>query len=140
MSKLTASEYAEKWGRNLKQSTSDIRAGVERVTEAPGIKAAREGDKMLAGITRSIQDGTWQRAVAGVSLQDWQTATVQKGIGRIAAGVDGAMTKQVSMAEKLLAAVDSVKAQVDQMPSTTLEDRIQRMVSFARGMSEKRIK
>ena len=140
MAKVTAQQYADKWGRRLKGATTDIRNGVERVTEAPGAKAARQSDKMLAGIQAAIADGRWQRAVAGVSLDEWKTATLDKGIGRIAAGVDSAMSKQIVMAEKLLAAVDSVTSTVDNMPDTTLEDRINRMVAFARGMSEKRIK
>lgn len=140
MARVNAQEYADKWGRRLSASTQDIRRGVERVSEAPGASAARNADRMLAGIQVAIQDGRWQRAVAGVSLQDWKEATISKGIGRIASGVEGAMSKQRDMAERLLAAVDTVKSRVDQMPSTTLEDRINRMVTFARGMSEQRIK
>ena len=138
--KVNASEYAEKWGRNLKAATTDIRRGVERVSEAPGIQAARKADKMLAGITAAIQDGTWQNAVAAVSLEDWKRATIDKGINRIPLGVDGAMQKQTQMAEKLLAAVETVKNRVDQMPDTTLEDRINKSVAFQRGMSEMKIK
>jgi hypothetical protein len=140
MAKLNASQYVEKWGRNLKGAGTDIRNGVERVTVAPGQQAAQQADKMLAGIQRAIADGVWQRAVASVSLEDWKNATITKGIGRIAAGVDGAEQKQLQMAERLLAAVDTVKAQVDTMPDATLEDRIQRMVAFSRGMAEKRLK
>lgn len=140
MAKVTAQQYADKWGRRLKSATTDIRNGVERVTEAPGVKAARQSDKMLAGIQQAISDGRWQRAVANVTLEDWKSATLEKGIGRIAAGVDSALPKQIQMAEKLLAAVDSVNGQVQNMPDTTLDDRINRMVAFSRGMSEKRIK
>jgi len=140
MSKVTAQQYADKWGRNLKNSTQDIRAGVERVTTAPGMQAAKKSDKYLAGIQRAVANGTWQKNVAAVSLQDWQAKTINKGIGRISAGVDSAQTAQIAMAEKLLAAVDSVKAKVDSMPDTSLDDRLNRMVAFARGMSEKKIK
>lgn len=138
--KVNAAEYAEKWGRNLKAATTDIRRGVDRVSEAPGIAAARKADKMLAGITEAINNGTWQNAVAAVSLEDWKRATIEKGINRIPLGVDGAMTKQVQMAERLLSAVESVKNRVDTMPDTTLEDRINKSVAFQRGMSEMKIK
>ena len=94
---------------------------------------------MLAGITEAINSGKWSRAVAGVSLEDWKNATIEKGIGRISAGVDNAMNKQVQMAEQLLAAVDSVVSSIDSMPDTTLEDRIARSAAFQRGMAEKRI-
>lgn len=140
MAKVTAQQYADKWGRRLKGATTDIRQGVERVSTAPGQKAASQADKMLAGIQAAISDGKWQRAVGAVTLEEWKDATLQKGIGRISSGVDSSLQSQVQMAEKLLAAVDSVKSQVDNMPDTTLDDRINRMVAFSRGMSEKKIK
>lgn len=140
MARVNAQQYAEKWARRLKGSTTDIRTGVENVSVAPGKKAAENAEKMLEGVRRAIENGTWQRSVESVSLDDWKRATIDKGINRIAAGVDSAQTKQVDMAEKLLAAVDRVKSSVDNMPDATLEDRLQRMVAFARGMSEQRIK
>lgn len=140
MAKVTAQQYAEKWSRNLKGASQDIRNGVNRVTEAPGVKAARKQDKMLAGITEAIQTGKWAHAVASVSLEEWKTATLDKGIGRIAAGVDAALPKQQQMAEQLLAAVDSVVGSIENMPDTTLEDRINRSVAFQRGMAEKTIR
>jgi len=135
MAKLTASEYAEKWGRRLKNSTQDVRDGIQRVTVAPGIKAAESQDRMLNAITESITSGKWARNTAAVSLQEWQKAALDKGVNRIAAGVDNAMQKQVAMADKLLADVDAVVAEVDRMPNSTLDDRLARMVAYARGMN-----
>lgn len=135
MAKLTPQEYAEKWGRRMKGSTEDIRRGVEKVSEAPGQAAARQADVMLQNLTRSIQDGTWARQVGRVSLQEWKEKTLSKGVNRIAAGVDAAMPRQVAMAQDLLAAVDSVAEEVRRMPKGTLEDGINRMTAFARGMA-----
>ena len=140
MAKVTAAQYVEKWGRRLQGATTDIRNGVGRVTEAPGIKAARKADKMLAGITEAITSGKWANAVANVTLEEWKNATIDKGIGRISAGVEAALPKQLQMAEKLLAAVDSVNASIDVMPDNTLEERIQRSVQFQRKMAEMKIK
>ncbi len=135
MAKVTPQEYAEKWARRMKGSTEDVRRGIEKVTEAPGQAAARSADAMLAGVTRSVQDGTWARQVARVSLQEWKEKALSKGINRIAAGVDAAQSRQVQMAQDLLAAVDSVADEVRRMPKGTLEDGINRMTAFARGMS-----
>lgn len=137
MAKVTAQEYAEKWARRMKGATEDVRRGVEKVTEAPGTAAARQADAMLAGVQRAVQDGTWARQVARVTLQEWKDKTLNKGINRIAAGVDAAQTRQVAMAQDLLAAVDSVAAEVRNMPKGTLEDGINRMTAFARGMSQR---
>jgi len=75
-----------------------------------------------------------------VSLQDWKTAALQKGAGRIAAGVDGASKKQVAMAEKLLANVDRAVAAANQTPRGSIEDNINRMVTFARTMHDNPVK
>jgi len=42
MARVNASEYAEKWGRRTKVATEDYRKGVERVSQAPGEKAAAQ--------------------------------------------------------------------------------------------------
>src|SRR3990167_11290530 len=97
MARVNATQYAEKWAGRLKGSTEDIRRGVQRVTEAPGQAAARSKDLMRTKINQSIDDGTWETQVAAVSLPDWQKSVVDKGLNRIATGVDAAKPKQVAM-------------------------------------------
>ena len=140
MARVTAEEYAEKWGRRLKGATEDIRRGVDRVAEAPGIAAARQADLMLQKLTESITSGKWANQVAGVSLEEWKTAIKDKGIARIAAGVDAATPKQREMAQRLLAAVDESVAIVNRTPRGSLEDNIQRMTTFAREMNQRKLK
>ena len=140
MARVNAQQYAEKWARRMKGATEDMRIGVEQVSVAPGVQAAKKADKMLAGIQRAISDGTWQRAVSAVSLEDWKDAYLTKGIQRVAAGVDGAMNKQVQMATKLLAAVDAAVAKVNQMPDATLDDRINKSAEYMRTMANAKIK
>lgn len=140
MAKLTAEEYAEKWSRRLKGSTEDIRRGVDKVTVAPGVAAAKAADKMLAKLTEAVNSGMWANQVAGVSLDDWKTAFNLKGIGRIAAGVDAASAKQVVMAQKLLKAVDESAAIANALPKVTLEDSINRMTTFVREMNKRKLR
>ena len=136
MAKLTAKEFQEKHNRRLKAATEDMRMGVERVTEAPTAKAAKKVDKMRANMLKAIDDGKWAAGLNRVTLEDWKSKMINKGIGRVAAGIDEAEGKVVQFAEKLLPHIDSGKAQVDKMPDVTLEDSIQRMVTFTRHMSK----
>lgn len=140
MAKVTAQQYAERWAQGLKQNTNRVREGIARVTEAPGAKAARQKDKMLSKLTASVQDGTWGSRVASVSLEDWKRAATDKGVNRIAQGVDEAQPRQVVMAERLLAAVDATKAEVDRLPSNTLEDSIARSTAWIRGMAARKLR
>lgn len=136
MGKLTPKEAQEKHARRLKASIGDIEAGVGRVTEAPGKKAAAKADKMLAGITESVRDGTWARRVGAVSLEDWKRAMTEKGIGRIAAGIDGAAAKTEDFFAQLFAYQDGLKGKLNAMPDLTLEDSISRMTTWVRDMAK----
>ncbi len=140
MARVTAQEYTEKWGRRLKQSTEDIRRGINRVTEAPGEAAARQVATMKANLNRAIDDGTWAAQVRAVPLQAWKDAAGKKGVDRIAAGVDGALPSQQQMAEKLLANVDAAVAEANRTPRGSLEDNITRMTTFVRGMASRSLR
>ena len=136
MAKVSPQEYAEKWGRRLKGSAEDIRRGINRVSEAPGVAAARQADLMLSKLTESVSSGRWAAKVAGVPLDEWKKKALDKGVGRIASGVDAAASTQVAMATELLANVDAAVAVVNQTPRGTLEDNITRMTTFVREMAK----
>lgn len=136
MARLTPTQAREKHARNLKAAVPDITIGVDRVTEAPGKKAAAQQEKMLANLTESVRDGTWARRVSAVTLEQWKTDMKTKGIGRIAAGIDGAADKVEAFFEQLFPYQDALAAKLDGMADLTLEDSINRMVTFVRGMAE----
>lgn len=140
MARVSAQEYAEKWGRRLKGSTEDIRRGIARVSQAPGERAARAQDLMKTKLNASIDDGTWAAQVSAVSLQDWQQAASKKGVDRIAQGVDAAAPGQAQMAERLLAAVDNAAAKANALPKGTLEDSISRASTFIRTMAASKLR
>ena len=134
MAKLTPEQYAEKQARNLKNSLPDIRAGIERVSTAPGVAAAAAQTRMKDNLNRSIDDGRWAAKVRGVTLEEWKNAALNNGVDRIAAGIDQAHDKQVQMAGRLLAAVDSSAAKSNAMPRGTIQDSIARMTTFVEDM------
>lgn len=134
--KLTPEEAAVKQATRLKNSTEDIRRGIDRVTEAPGVKAAAKQDKMLANLTQAVQNGKWARNVAAVSLEEWKRKTRDIGVNRIAAGIDGAKEKQVQFYTQLFAYQETVQREIQKMPDITLEDNLNRMVENARRMAQ----
>jgi len=134
--KVTPAEFREKHARNLKASLTDMRAGVEKVTTAPGGQAAAKQDKMLANLTAKIQDGTWARRLKGVTLEEWRSKMIDKGLPRVAGGIDAAAAKVEDFATQLLPAVDAAATKAKAMPDLTLEDSINRMTSFVRDMSK----
>jgi len=133
---ITPAEFREKHARRLKGSVEDIRRGVNAVTESPMEKAAAAQDKMLMRLTERINDGTWAARLKSVSLGDWKKAMLDKGVGRIAAGIDGASAKVEKFAGELLSYESSLQSRVEGMPDVTLEDSISRMTTWVRGMAE----
>jgi len=136
MARLTPAEYREKHARRLKGATEDMRLGVEKVTESPTAKAATKKDKMKANLNRAIDSGKWERGLKRVTLEEGKTQMIEKGVGRVAAGIDGAAAKVEAFAGELLPFQDGLKGQIVKMPDITLEDNINRMTTFIRGMAK----
>lgn len=136
MARVNADQYVEKHARRTKAATEDMRIGVEGVTEAPTAKAAAKKDKMRQNIINSIDSGKWERGLRRVTNEEWKRKMIDKGIPRVAAGIDGAADKIRSFAAELLPFQDTLQASVKRMPDVTLDDSINRMVSWTRGMSK----
>jgi len=135
MAKLTAAEFQAKHARRLKAAVEDVRTGIDRVTENPCDKAAAKQDKMLANLTNAVSSGKWAAGLKRVSLEEWKRKARDIGVNRIAAGIDGASDKVIAFAEQLLPHIDREQAKIKAMPDVTLDDNINRMTSFIRGMA-----
>lgn len=138
MAKLTPQEYQEKQARNLKNSLPDIRRGIERVSVAPGKAAGAAQDRMRTKTLEAIDSGRWKAKVESVTLEQWKDKALNKGVDRIASGIDAAAEKQVAMADRLLNAVDRAAAKANAMPKGSLQDSIGRMTSFVTDMAKEK--
>lgn len=131
--KVSNSEARQYWQTGMANAGPKISAGIDRVTTAPGQKAAAKKDKYVAGVTAS-QD-LWARRVAAVDLGTWQTRA-KAGVSRIAEGAQQKGDKYESAVGPVFAHMDSVLSRVDSMPDNTLEQRIQKSAEFQRGMAQ----
>jgi hypothetical protein len=136
MARVTSEQAADKLIRRLSVATEDIRTGVEQVTVAPTQKAAAKIDKMRANLLAAFDNGKVKRGLERVTLEQWKSQMLNKGIPRVAAGVQEARPKLVEFYNKLLPFQDRVKAEITKMPDVTLEDNINRMTTFVRGMAK----
>lgn len=134
--RVTAAEYQEKHARRLKAALEDMRTGVQRVTEAPGVKAAAAQDKMRANLMSAIDSGKWGRRVASVPLAEWQDKMINKGIPRVSMGIDAAADKVRDFAQQLIDHENNLLTEIDRLPSITLEDSIVRATTWIRRMAE----
>ena len=121
MTRVSPTDGAEKWARNTSAATQDVVKGVQRVTEAPGAKAARASGKWLSKVTQSEQK--FKDNVGAVPLAEWQKATAD-GASRIASGVQAKKGKMEAFATAFYAHLDRGQQAIGSMPTTTVEEGI----------------
>lgn len=136
MVKVNTEQFVKKWGDRLSGATEQIRDGVNKVSVAPGVLAAKKQDKMKANIVKAIDSGKWGKNVAAIPLEEWKTAIIEKGLSRLPSGVEGAKGKMSAFASKLLPYLSNIQASIKQMPDLTLQDNINRMVKQVTEMSK----
>lgn len=117
-----------KWVTNLSNATTQITAGVNAVTVAPGQAAAAKVNTWLAKVQASANK--WATNVSAVTLQQWQQSMVQVGIPRISTGAQAKQGKYLAFAQKFYPYLATGVAQVKAMPNVTLQDGINRAVAM----------
>jgi len=132
----TAQQSAAKWASRLKGAQQEIRQGVESTSINPMERAADASDKWINRLQEAHASGKFARRLRGVPIEKWRRNTIDKGIPRIAAGVDAAADDMEDFFSELLSFEEGLKRTVDAMPDTTLEDSIARATAWIRGMSE----
>jgi len=127
---------AEKWVRRTQAASQDMVNGVNAVTTNPAQQAIAKEAKLLNNVTEAITSGKWRRGMAAVTLEGWKQAMIQKGAPRVAAGAQAAQTKSEQFYAELLPYQDSLKSKLASMPDMTLQDNIQRAVTWMSDMSK----
>lgn len=126
--RATATSATQRWVTNLSAATSQMTAGANAVTVAPGQAAAAAADKWLAKVTAA--KAKFQANVSAVSLQSWQNSYINIGIPRVAQGAQAKQAKFESFMNDFLPYLQSGVAQIDKMPNTTLQDGINRATAM----------
>lgn len=137
---LTPEQIYDKYQRRIKQSLQDMEAGVNGVTKSPMEAAAAKADKWLLALQEAASNGRWQRGLKAISLDTWKRLMKEKGIPRIATGVDNAKEKTIDFYEQLQAFQAPILAQLEKMPDNNLEDSIQRQNYWVREMAKFQLK
>lgn len=131
----TPQQAAAKWQSRLKGAQTEIRQGVEAVTDSPTEKAAAKADKWLNGVQEAHASGKFVDRLRGVTLQDWKDKTINVGLGRIAAGVDAAVGDVQDFYQELFSFEANLQSQIESMPDTNLQDSINRATAWMEGMA-----
>lgn len=132
MATPTPDQVAAKWAQGLASAGTRITEGVNSVSTAPGQAAARQKAVWAQNVAAS-QD-KWAARVASVSTADWQQAMISKGVPRIGTGATAAQPKFATFMGQLLPHIAQVRGSLP--PRGTLDQNINRMTAFVRGMSQ----
>jgi hypothetical protein len=109
-------------------------AGADRVSVAPGQKAAQAADKWLARVTAAKDK--FARNSAAVSLEEWKQAYKTVGVPRVAQGAQLKQHKMQNFLTDFLSYLQRGAATIDAMPSVTIEDGIAKAVAQIRYNSK----
>lgn len=112
--------------QGVAQRSDKIREGIAAVTVSPGVQAADQMDKLVQNFLASVSDGSMEAALRGVDLEQWKQEALA-GVSRIGPG----MERKRAVIEQFHAALQDYQLgytqQIDQMPSTNIEDSRARM-------------
>lgn len=125
----TPAQAAAKWAQRLSGATQEIAAGIDRVAEAPGRKAAAQKQAWLANVQAKADK--WERNVGRVSLEDWRAAAKQ-GVARVAQGAQQKQGKMEAFQAEFFPHLENVQRKLQSMPRGSLEQNLARMVANAR--------
>jgi hypothetical protein len=128
-------QISEKWVRRTQGASQDMVNGVKSVTVNPAQQAIAKEQKLLTNLTESITSGKWRRGMQSVTLEGWKESMITKGAPRVAAGAQNAAGKMEQFYGELLPYQDQLQSKLATMPDLTLEDSIQKAVSWMRGMA-----
>lgn len=128
---MTADQIATKWANNLAAATTEIQNGVQAVTVAPGQAAARQKSAYVANVQAKADK--WATNTAAVTLSDWQSAMVTKGLPRVATGATAAQPKMSSVMQQLIPYIQNAQRA---LPARgTLQQNIARATAMITAMS-----
>jgi len=126
----TPQMITSKWSKNLGAAGESIKAGINAVTEAPGIKAAARQDSYVAGVMDNADK--WGRNVASVTLDQWKRAALDVGLQRIASGITKGTPKMQRFMEQWMPYMEGLQSRLSSNPKGGIEASIARAAEAIR--------
>lgn len=128
---IDAATATANWLAGMSGATAKYTAGIQAVSTAPGVAAARQADVWVQNTTAA--KAKFQKNVAAVDLGSWQQAAVQKGAPRLASGAVASQSKMANALQQILPQIASIKQSLP--PRGNLEQNIARMNAYVRAAS-----
>lgn len=137
MPKISPSEAGNKYRSGVQGGAQDYTLGIQSVTEAPSAKAIAQKQKMVTNWNAAINSGKWETKLGAVTLAQWKQAATTRGAQNYAQSADAASQKWTTWAQTAFPIIQNIQDEIKAMPSTTLNDNIQRMITNVTLMAER---
>ena len=124
---MTGSEGAAKWVKNMLSNKESARRGVENVKESPTKKAAEAVDRYASGCAEAASSGRFAAGCRAVSLEDWKSAYLDKGLKNLDNGVKAAESKMAKFLDKFLPYIKEKAKTIQGMAKGTRADAMARI-------------
>lgn len=132
----TAQQVAQTWATRMAAAGPQVQAGVNAVQTSPTQLAAANVNGYLAGVQMAVSSGKWQQKLQAVSLQDWKSSMLNKGVQHMQTGAAAAVNKVTAAMGPLLQYVYDTRDSINAAnPRGTLQQNIQRSVAFQTAMA-----
>lgn len=134
---LTAQQGANKFKQGVQGGSTAYTQGVQAVTENPAQKAIAQKQKMIDRWLASVNGGKWEQRLGDVTLAEWKAASATKGASNYAASADKAYTNYMEWAQTAYPVISQISQEIQNMPSATFQDNINRMLANVNAMRER---
>jgi len=138
MPKINPSFIAKKMVENAKRATESYREGVMNPIRGPATAALAAADKRAEAVRKSLDNKTWEKAMATISDEYVKRKAADVGSGRYASGVEAAKDKIENFWNKWTPHLEEIRSGIEAMPDISDTDREARMVENLRRMKAKK--
>ena len=138
MPKINASVIAKKMVENAKRSTEAYREGVLNPIRGAATAALAAADKRAEAVRRSLDNKTWEKAMATISDDYVKRKAADVGSGRYASGVEAAKDKIENFWNKWTPHLEEIRSKIQTMPDISDTDREARMIENLKAMRAKK--
>lgn len=130
---VDAGTAASRWVQSAGSAQQRYTEGVQATQKDPTQLAINAQAKLVQNFNAAVSSGRYARGLQAVGQAGWKSATVAKA-SNYSTGIQASQDKYLAAIGPVLQFEAQLQQQISAMPSTTLQDSINRMAAWATGL------
>lgn len=136
MPRFTPAELAAKFQTGVSGGGAAYAHGVRNPAKDWLASYQKASPRMKAELQKALAEDRHLKGATAAGTQKWQDNTIKVGEGHYTTAAPRAAAEYAKQAADILAAGDMARSVADQMPDTTIEQRIQRSAAAQLAVSD----